>query len=71
MLGLLEQNLCSTTQKICELAYFGLVRPHLEYCSTVWSPNNNSHLFLTKIRTLGLFTNIRRLGIIGTVSSKI
>ena len=44
MLGLLQRNLRSTTQKIREQAYFGLVRPHLEYCSTVLrSPQQEVH----------------------------
>ena len=38
VLGLIERNLRGTSQKLRQQAYFSLVRPHLEYCSTVWNP---------------------------------
>ena len=40
MLGRIERNLRGTSQKLRKQAYFShhFVRPHLEYCSTVWNP---------------------------------
>ena len=38
VLGLIERNVRGTSQKLRQQAYFSLVRPHLEYCSTVWNP---------------------------------
>ena len=40
VLGLIERNLRGTSQKLRKQAYFSrhFVRPHLEYCSTVWNP---------------------------------
>ena len=38
MLGLIRRNLRSSSRKLRQQAYFTLVRPHLEYCCTVWNP---------------------------------
>ena len=38
MLGFLQRNLRINNQDTKASAYFTLVRPNLEYCSTVWSP---------------------------------
>ena len=44
MLGLVSRNLRKTSQKIRQQAYFSLVRPHLEYCCSVWNPHKNKHI---------------------------
>ena len=44
MLGLVSRNLRKTSQKIRQQAYFSLVRPHLEYCCSVWNPHTNKHI---------------------------
>ena len=44
MLGLLRRNLRNSSQKIREQAYISLVRPHVEYCSSVWSPHTNKDI---------------------------
>ena len=38
ILGLINRNLRGSSKKIKERAYQSLVRPHLEYCSSVWNP---------------------------------
>ena len=37
-LGFLCRNLRIGNENVKSAAYFSLVRPHLEYCSTVWNP---------------------------------
>ena len=38
-LGFLKRNLKSANKTTKANAYFALVRPHLEYCNSVWSPH--------------------------------
>jgi len=45
MLGLLKRNLKAPFMHLRERAYFSLVRPKLEYATTVWNP----HLTTDKI----------------------
>ena len=43
-LGFLRRNLHITSKKIKERAYKSLVRPQLEYASTVWDPYQQGHI---------------------------
>ena len=38
MLCLIQRNLRGSPRKLRQQAYLSLVRPHLEYCSSVWNP---------------------------------
>ena len=40
-LGFIKRNLNKCTEDIKSLAYCSLVRPSLEYCSSVWDPHTN------------------------------
>ena len=46
ILGLLRRNLRIPSQTIKTHAYQSLVRPHLEYASTVWDPHTQKHIHL-------------------------
>ena len=41
-LGFIRRNLCSCATNIKDMAYKTLVRPILEYCSTVWDPHSQN-----------------------------
>ena len=43
-LGFLRRNLTRCNADTKALAYKTLVRPHLEYCDTVWDPHTNNHI---------------------------
>ena len=43
VLGLLRRNLYSCSSKVKETAYTTLVRPKLEYCSSIWDPYHQEH----------------------------
>lgn len=43
-LGFVRRNLSQGSRKVKELAYFTLVRPHLEYACCVWDPYRQSHI---------------------------
>ena len=43
-LGFVRRNLGSCTKDTKASAYTALVRPTLEYCSTVWDPHNKCHI---------------------------
>ena len=45
ILGLLRRNLRIPSQTIKTYAYQSLVRPHLEYASTVWDPHTDTPQF--------------------------
>ena len=38
-IGFLRRNLKTSNGRVKSNAYFTLVRPHLEYCSSVWNPH--------------------------------
>ena len=42
-LGFLRQNLSSCPEGVKETAYKALVRPHVEYASSVWDPHLKKH----------------------------
>ena len=42
-LGFLRQNLSSCPEGVKEAAYKALVRPHVEYASSVWDPHLKKH----------------------------
>ena len=45
MLGMIRRNLSGfSTKKIREAAFTCLVRPHLEYASSVWDPYLSKHI---------------------------
>lgn len=44
VLGLLRRNLYSCSPKVKEAAYKSLVRPRLEYCSSIWDPYHQEHI---------------------------
>ena len=39
MLGFLKRNLQTSNKQLKSNAYYTLVRPHLEYCSSIWNPH--------------------------------
>ena len=43
VLGLLQRNIKTSAMHIRDLAYIALVKPNLEYASTVWSPRQRSY----------------------------
>ena len=44
MLGFVRRNLRISTERTKTSAYRSMVRPLLEYCSTVWSPYNQEDI---------------------------
>ena len=44
-LGFIKRNLKGATVTTKALAFQALVRPQLEYCSTVWSPHQQNHIY--------------------------
>ena len=44
ILGLVRRNLRGASHKIKEKAYLSLVRPHVEYCSTIWNPHSKKDI---------------------------
>ena len=43
VLGLIRRNLCSCSPLAKETAYKSLVRPRLEYCSSIWDPYHQEY----------------------------
>ena len=44
MLGFIRRNIKTNNRTIKTNAYFTQVRPHLEYCSTVWNPHHKEQV---------------------------
>jgi hypothetical protein len=44
MLGFLKKNLRITNQETKSAAYFSMVRPNLEYCASIWNPNQKQSM---------------------------
>ena len=44
MLNFIKRNLSKCSSSIKSRAYFSLVRPSLEYASSVWDPHYNNHI---------------------------
>jgi hypothetical protein len=44
MLGFIRRNLSNAPRKVKVQAYKSLVRPHIEYCSSVWDPHTNRNI---------------------------
>jgi len=44
MLGFLRRNLKNSNSDTKTKAYISMVRPHLEYCCTVWSPHHQNQI---------------------------
>ena len=45
MLGLIRRNLRDSSRKLRQQAYISLVRPHLEYCCSVWNPYTKKSIY--------------------------
>ena len=43
-LNFIKQNLCNCSQRTKSNTYTSLVRPKLEYASSVWDPHHNNHI---------------------------
>ena len=50
MLGLIKINLKHCHPRLKQQAYITLVRPHLEYCSTVWNPHHQTIKLSTRLK---------------------
>ena len=44
-LGFLPRNLRINSEDVKSAAYISLVRPHLEYCSTIWNPYHKDQIY--------------------------
>ena len=44
MIGFLRRNLGSAPRKVKIQAFKSLVRPHLEYCISVWDPHTKANI---------------------------
>ena len=58
ILGLLRRNLRIPSQTIKTHAYQSLVRPHLEYASTVWDPHTQKNIYKLDIIQPGFIQKV-------------
>jgi hypothetical protein len=42
-LGFIKRNVITKNKKVKEVTYKSLVRPQVEYASTIWSPNTKTN----------------------------
>jgi len=64
MLGLINRTIKYKNQEVLMNLYKSMVRPHLEYCSTVWSPHYvKDKLMLEKVqrRFTRMFSHLKKL----------
>jgi len=62
MLGQINRTIKYTNQEVLMNLYKSMVRPHLEYCSTVWSPHYlKDKQMLEKVRFTRMFTHLKKL----------
>ena len=45
--GFLRRNLRINSEHIKSAAYISLIRPNLEYCSTIWNPYHKDHIYIS------------------------
>ena len=59
-LGFLRRNLRINSEYIKSAAYISLIRPNLEYCSTIWNPHHKDHIYkleMVQLRATRYATN--------------
>ena len=64
MLGLINRTIKYKNQEVLMNLYKSMVRPHLEYCSTVWSPHyvkDKQMLEKVQRRFTRMFTHLKKL----------
>ena len=75
VLGFISRNLHSCPRNLRATAFQTLVRPHLEYCSTVWNPHTNE--LVEKIESIQrrgarfVFKDYRRTSSVTTMLNKL